>query len=163
MAIESASERDLVRGVVLGYDQGHEALRTELETLGVLSGRRFVSLADEYGGYLVAKALGGRKTDPRRVVVEGNHGITLQVCTAQRTPMRRPKYFPLDCPPDDASFDAAALVIFESDWTVFDSYLMLRSDLGRLAVPGKKRQGFRLPIGGSWRSDPAVLPLSLGG
>ena len=160
-AIQSATEKDLVRGVVRGYSEGHEALSAELERLGILSGRRFVSLADEYAGYLVAKALGGRKADPRRVVVEGNHDITLQVCAAQKTPLRRPKYFNLDCPPDDDSFDAVALVIFETDWTVFDSYIVLRPDLVRLAVPGKKRQGHRLPIGGSWRSDPAIVPLQV--
>jgi hypothetical protein len=160
-AIQTATEEDLVRGVVRGYDEGHEALSEELERLGILSGRRFVSLADDYAAYLVAKALGGVKADRRRVVVEGNHGITLQVCSAQKTPMRRPKYFALDSAPEDDSFDALALVIFETDWTVFDSYLLLRKDLARLAVPGKKRQGHRLPIGGSWRSDPAILPLSL--
>lgn len=161
MAYETASERDLVRGVVRGYAEGHEQLAGELESLGVLSGRRFVSLADEYAGYLVAKALGGEKAGPRRVVVRSGQGITLQVCAEQKTPMRRPKYFRLDVPPDDESFDALALVIFETDWSVFDSYLLLRPDLGRLAVPGKKRQGHRLPIGGSWRSDPAILPLTL--
>lgn len=161
MAVQTASEQDLVRGIVKGYDEGHEALADELERLGILSGRRFASLQDEYAAFLVAKALGGRKDAPRRVVVEGPHGITLQVCSAQRTPMRRPKYFHLDCAPDDPSFDAAGLVIFEPDWSVFDSYLVLRNDLGRLAVPGKKRQGHRLPIGGSWRSDAAILPLTL--
>ena len=161
MTVETASEAELVRGILRGYEEGHEALAGELESLGVLSGGRFVSLANEYAGYLVAKALGGRKADRRRVVVEGSHGITLQICSARRTPVRRPKYFALDSAPEEASFDALALVIFEPDWAVFDSYLLLRKDLARLAVPGKKRQGHRLPIGGSWRSDPAILPLSL--
>ena len=161
MAFETATEGDLVRGVVQGYDSGHEALADELERLGILSGRRFASLKDEYAGYLVAKAVGGEKAKPRRVVIEGDHGLTLQVCAAYRTPMRRPKYFALDCAPDDDSFDAVALVIFEADWSVFDSYMIMRASLPRLAVPGKKRQGHRLPIGGSWRSDPAILPLDL--
>ena len=52
-------------------------------------------------------------------------------------------------------------MIFEPDWSVFDSYIIMRATLPRIAVPGKKRQGHRLPIGGSWRSDPAVLPLEL--
>lgn len=160
MAIETATEEELVRGLVRGYENGYQ-LGDELERLGVLSGRRFVSLADEYAGYLVAQALGGEKTDKRRVVIEGGNGITLQVCAAQKTPMRRPKYFPVDWTEGDESFHALALVIFEPDWSVFDSYMILRSDLGRMLVPGKKRRGHRLPIGGSWRSDPAALPLTL--
>ena len=160
MAFETATEEDLVRGLVRGYQDGYP-LADELERIGVLSGRRFVSLADEYAGYLVAEALGGRKDGPRRVVLEGGNGIVMQVCAAQKTPVRRPKYFPVDYAQGDESFHALALVIFEPDWTVFDSYMVLRSDLHRLIVPGKKRQGHRLPIGGSWRSDPAALPLTL--
>ena len=160
MTYETATEEDLVRGLVRGYDNG-APIGEELERLGVLSGRRFVSLADEYAAYLVANSLGGEVTDPHRVVVEGGNGVTVQVRAACKTPVRRPKYFPVEYAPDDQSFHALALVIFEPDWTVFDSYMILRVDVPRLIVPGKRRQGFRLPIGGSWRSDPAVLSLKL--
>lgn len=160
MAFETATEEDLVRGLVRGYENGYP-LGEELERLGVLSGRRFVSLADEYASYLVAEAVDGERTEPRRVVVPGGSGVTVQVCAARKTPTRRPKYFAVDWAPGDESFQALALVIFEPDWTVFDSYMLLRASLGRMLVPGKKRQGFRLPIGGSWRSDPSVLPLKV--
>lgn len=165
MAIQAnfsrATEEDLVRGIVQGYEAGRKGLAGELERLGILSGRRFVSLKDEYAGYLVAKAVQGEKSGARRVEIPGEHGLTLQVCAECKTAMRRPKYFNLDCAPDDESFDALACVIFEPDWSVFDSYMIMRQSLPRLAVPGKKKQGHRLPIGGSWRSDAAVLDLQL--
>jgi hypothetical protein len=161
MTMVGATEEELVRGIVQGYDSGREGLAGELERMGILSGRRFVSLKDEYAAYLVAKAVGGEKAAPRRVVIEGDHSLTLQVCAQCKTPVRRPKYFALDCAPDDESFDALACVIFEPDWSVFDSYMIMRPTLPRLAVPGKKKVGHRLPIGGSWRSDPAILALEL--
>ena len=159
MAFETATEEDLVRGLVRGFEKGYP-LADELERLGVLSGRRFASLADEYATYLVATALDGEREAARQVGVGGDGGLTVRVCAAQKTETRRPKYFPVADAEDD-SFQALALVIFEPDWTVFDSYMIMRADLGRMLVPGKKRRGHRLPIGGSWRSDPAVLPLKL--
>jgi hypothetical protein len=87
MAFETATEEELVRGLVRGYDQGHP-IGEELERLGVLSGRRFASLADEYAGYLVAKALEGEKAGRNRVVVKGG-GLTVQVRACQNHPARR--------------------------------------------------------------------------
>ena len=161
MTFETATEEELVRGLVRGYDNGHPALAGELERIGVLSGRRFTSLAEEYASYLVAESVGGDRPARGRVAIQGGNGIVLQVCVAQRTPARRPKYFGVDWTEGDESFHALALVIFDADWTVFDSYMILRTDLSRMLVPGKKRRGFRLPIGGSWRSDPAALPLQV--
>ena len=160
MAVQMETEQELVRGLVRGYDAGFP-IAGELERYGVIRGRRFVSLADEYAAYLVAEALGGERQGDRRVTIEGGHGITVQVSAVRRTAARLPKYFSVDYADQGRDFHTLALVVFDSDWSVYDSYMILRADLGRMVVPGKKRRGHRLPIGRGWRSDPAVLPLRL--
>jgi hypothetical protein len=161
MAFETFTEADLVRGLVRGYAEGHQ-VEDELQRLGVLSGRRFESLEDEYAGYLVAAALAGTKAGRRTITIDGEQ-LPVQVRGAHRTLQRRPKYFPVDYAPGEKTFAALALVIFDIDWTVADAYMIPWDELGHLIVPGKKRHGWRLPCGGSWRSDPAALPLRLRG
>lgn len=161
MAFETFTEADLVRGLVRGYADGHP-LEDELQRIGVLSGRRFVSLEDEYAGYLVAASLGATRGDRWTISVDGEQ-LPVQVRGARRTLQRRPKYFPVDYVPGEKTFAALALVIFDVDWTVADAYMIPWDELGHLIVPGKKRNGWRLPCGGSWRSDPAALTLQLRG
>ena len=150
----NASVLELVRA----FEAGDGSAGPELRRRSVLEGSP-ASPAGEYARHLVAEHLGGH-----RVAGEGygvvSDGERLQVPGRHRKAHRDPSFWSVRYDPENQEFDAVVVVLFEVDFSVAEAWRVPWDAVGRLAVR-YRGTGYRLPVGGPWRHDPAVRRVPL--